>query len=179
MPIIGRSLNLKELLRGTDLIVLCLVILLSCISLFALQPLVAGLWKVWTMEPPIIAVLLFHWIAHKDTEILAASIPTSVAVAVAAFSVSLSLLYLVESAWLHSWSQRTLFHADVLIPTNDNRVWLLWLERSLRSDFLDLFKAIHLNCGQRSFLEGKVSTVDRYSVSKQGGEAVSKDQLRI
>ena len=25
----------------------------------------------------------------------------------------------------------------------------------------------------------KVSTVDRYSVSKQGGEAVSKDQLRI
>lgn len=31
----------------------------------------------------------------------------------------------------------------------------------------------------KRFLEGKVSTVDRYSVSKQGGEAVSKDQLRI
>ncbi|KAK3211184.1 hypothetical protein Dsin_015890 [Dipteronia sinensis] len=28
--------------------------------LFALQPLVVGLWKVWTMEPPIIAVLLFY-----------------------------------------------------------------------------------------------------------------------
>ena len=123
MPIIGRSFNLKELLRWEGRTLLCCA-LLSCISLFALQPLVAGLWKVWTMEPPIIAVLLFHWGSsrsqHKDTEILAASIPTSVAVAVAAFSVSLSLLYLVESAWLHSWSQRTLFHADVLIPTNDN-----------------------------------------------------------
>ena len=43
---------------------------------------------------------------------------------------------------------------------------------------------VHVNFLSSFCLHGidarkKVSTVDRYSVSKQGGEAVSKDQLRI
>uniref|UniRef100_A0A2N9GII2 Uncharacterized protein n=1 Tax=Fagus sylvatica TaxID=28930 RepID=A0A2N9GII2_FAGSY len=54
MPIIGRSFNLKELLRGTDLIVLCLVIMyfIVCAAAIGCWPMEGYSPELWTKKLP-------------------------------------------------------------------------------------------------------------------------------